>query len=585
MVTVYKTKIFSGDGQTFIRPFILYVPCATATGSSRVTSSYAPWGSGGAAFYLFTEGVKNSETCKVLVDQYCTMWGTGSVAEHAAEAGGMSVVNLCKFIGGLSPAVGQAVRMVFNNNSYIKITINTYSTANSTITASFKFAYYDSSNTLLGTITSGERYDQPAGNTTYATLSYFPFAMPNEQGVYEDTHVRHAIGSSNDSMIAVNANRKVEDGIGQWPLVGPAAGISTAQYTPYQTNIDIATMLNGLIPVDIDDPYVDVPDSTPSGPAQGTGIPANDPVDIPSLPTASAIDTGFISLFNPTLAQVRDLADFMWTNTLFDINNLKKIFANPMDCILGFNMVPVDVPSGGAASVTVGNIVSTVSMNVATSQWVEKSCGSINVDQWIGNYMDFAPDSKYSIYLPYIGIRELSTDDVVGKTITLVYHVDVLSCSCIAFLKCGDSVLYEFAGQCGYSIPVTNNDFTQMIANICRLAVGIGGAVAGGGMSASGVGNMADAVMGLKPEVHRSGSVGGSTGLMGGQTPYLIMELPNLCKPAKQYHYLGYPSFVTKKLNDLSGFASFESVILDGIECTDEERNIILAMCREGIYL
>ena len=124
-----------------------------------------------------------------------------------------------------------------------------------------------------------------------------------------------------------------------------------------------------------------------------------------------------------------------------------------------------------------------------------------------------------------------------------------------------------------------------MIANICRLAIGVGGAVAGGGISAQGVGNMVDAVMGLKPEVHRSGSVGGSTGLMGGQTPYLIMELPNICKPTKQYHYLGYPSFVTKKLGDLSGFASFESVILDGIGCTDEERNMILAMCREGIYL
>ena len=452
--------------------------------------------------------------------------------------------------GSLLPGVTDqrtGIRFTFNNGSYI-IWDSEYSDR-----AIDRLRYYDKNNNLILTAT-GNYYAQ-----------YCPFILP----------------------LPLMFNGELDAyGRGIWGGSKTGAGeVFSFGSTIVEKTGSLFFWYTDLEPVDVDDPYVNIPDSQPSGPAEGTGIPANDPVDIPSLPTASAIDTGFISLFNPTLTQVRDLADFMWTNTLFDVNNLKKIFANPMDCILGFNMVPVDVPSGGTASVTVGNIVSTVSMNVATSQWVEKDCGSINVNQWIGNYMDFAPDSKYSIYLPYIGVRELSTDDLVGKTVKLVYHVDVLSCSCLAFLKCGDSVLYEFAGQCGYSIPVTNNDFTQMIANICRLAVGIGGAAAGGGMSASGVGNMADAVMGLKPQVHRSGSVGGSTGLMGGQTPYLIMELPNICKPTKQYHYLGYPSFVTKKLGDLSGFASFESVILDGIGCTDEERNIILAMCREGIYL
>lgn len=340
----------------------------------------------------------------------------------------------------------------------------------------------------------------------------------------------------------------------------------------------------GTEPIDTDDPYVDIPDSEPSGPAEGSGIPDNDPVDIPDLPTVSAIDTGFVSLFNPTLAEVKSLADYMWTDTLFDVANFQKIFEDPMECILGFNIVPVDVPASGRGYVCVGNIVTTIQMTLATSQWVEVNCGTVDLGLPYGNYLDYAPNTKYSIYLPYIGIKELSTDDVAGKVLTLKYHVDVLSCACIAYLKCGDSVLYQFAGSCGYSIPVTSNDFSRMIGSIIDIGLQVGGAVAGGnGIGA--VGSIAKDVMGLKPDIHRSGSIGSSTGLMGLQVPFLILEIPNACKPKKQYHYLGYPSFVTVKLGDISGFASFENVLLEGIPCTDAEREIILSMCKGGIYL
>ena len=359
--------------------------------------------------------------------------------------------------------------------------------------------------------------------------------------------------------------------------------LTSAQYT------NIKNFLDGVPVVDTDDPYMDIDDSEPSGPAEGSGIPESDPVDIPGLPTVSVTDTGFVGLFNPNLAQVQNLADYMWTG-LFDINTYKKIFADPMDCILGFNMVPVDVPAGSVpVPVRVGNISTGILMYVATSQWVEVDCGSITLELPYGCYLDYAPYSKFSLYLPYIGIVELSTDDVVGKTLTLKYHVDVLSCSCVAFLKCGDSVLYQFTGSCGYSIPLTGDSFKQTVANVVSIAATVGGVVASGGISAPAAvaagASVTSNVMNSKPEIHRSGAIGSSAGLLGLQKPYLIMELPNACKPAKQYHYLGYPGFITVKISNLSGFASFESVILDGIGCTSEERQMIESYCSGGIYV
>ena len=344
------------------------------------------------------------------------------------------------------------------------------------------------------------------------------------------------------------------------------------EYTPY-------------VP-DPNDPYIDVDDSEPSGPAEGTGIPASDPVDIPGLPGFSITDTGFVTLFNPTLTQVKNLADYMW-NGLFDVNNFKKILADPMDCILGFNMVPVAVPSGAAANISIGNLITSVSMNVATGQWVEVDCGSLDIGLPYGSYLDYSPYTKFSIYLPYIGTCELSADDVAGQVLTLKYHVDALSCSCVAYLKCGDHVLYQWTGSCGYSIPVTQNDFSRMIEAVVSLAaagVGGGAAVTGAGLLNAGAA-AAKNVSTLKPEVHRSGAIGSSAGLMGGQTPYLIIEIPNACKPASQYHYTGYPGFITVKVGDLTGYAEFEEIILNGISCTEEERSMIESLCKGGIYV
>ena len=581
LYSTYKVKVYSGDGSTFLRQIILNVPRVKGDGQLAGTGtagsfSRESWG----AFCGVVNTDENWLHTKAEMSPFWTAFYCNSDSTTAAAFfSGGSAINMYNFITPTGPQTNTAIRLVFNNGAYIKITCTDASTFR------YNFAYYDKNDVSYGSITIYLTQNL-SSTSNVSKFCFLPFVYANQDGTITDYKLRTFTDFNTYSACYYDVTYDISRERYTWVVeVTPSTGTPKRGFPTEVAAVDLTNFYQGVKPLDPSDPYSDVPDSEPSGPAAGTGIPANDPVDIPGLPTASAIDTGFISLFNPTLAQVKALADFMWTNTLFDINNLKKIFANPMDCILGFNMVPVDVPSGSLANVTIGNIISTVTMNMATSQWVEKDCGSLNVDQWIGNYMDFAPDSKYSIYLPYIGVRELSTDDLVGKTVKLVYHVDVLSCSCIAFLKCGDSVLYEFAGQCGYSIPVTNTDFTQMIANICRLTIGIGGAVAGGGMSAQGVGNMVDAVMGLKPQIHRSGSVGGSTGLMGGQTPYLIMELPNICKPERQYHYLGYPSFVTKKLGNLSGFASFESVILDGIGCTDEERNIILAMCREGIYL
>lgn len=356
---------------------------------------------------------------------------------------------------------------------------------------------------------------------------------------------------------------------------------------------------NGLQPLDEDDPYPDVPDSDGDDPDDPDGIPTPDPIPIPPDPVIEVTDVGFCTLFAPTKSQLKNLASYMWSG-LFDLNSFRKIFADPMDCILGLNILPFSVQTSGSGVVTVGNISTGITMNIAASQWVTINCGTINMGKVYDTYLDYSPYTKTHIYLPFIGMQELNTDDVAHKDITLKYKVDILSCACIAYLLVDDRVLYQFAGSCGYSVPVTSSNFAEMISNMVTIAASAAAIVATAGAAApvaAGAGgvagiegtmattSLAGSVTSMKPTIKRSGSLGSGAGFMGVQTPYMLLEIPRLCKPARQPHHLGYPSFVTIQVSGLSGLGIFESIILDGVPCTEEERSMLQEIFKGGVYV
>ena len=346
------------------------------------------------------------------------------------------------------------------------------------------------------------------------------------------------------------------------------------------------TLYKDLQPiVESSDPY-DPGGASGSGGGTGSFDGTGDEIGIPSLPTLSAVDAGFITLFNPTLAEMKELSNYMWSD-LFDVNGWKKVFADPMDAILGLSIVPVAVPDAGAKTVKVGNISTGVSMNTAASQYVEVDCGTLNVNEYWGAYLDYDPYTKAEIYLPYIGIHPISTDDIMNKPVHVVYHVDILSGSCCAYVQCGGTVLYSFIGQCSSSIPITGDNWTNVINGAISIAGSIGSMVATGGASAPmGIEQIAStAVNTMKPSVEKSGAMGGTGGMLGVQTPYLILTRPRQALPRDQNIFKGYPSFITEHLGDLTGYTEIDSIHLEGIPATESELSEIESLLKEGVIL
>lgn len=313
-------------------------------------------------------------------------------------------------------------------------------------------------------------------------------------------------------------------------------------------------------------------------------------------PDISATDAGFITLFNPTTAELRQLSDYLWSNA-FDLNAYKKLFNDPMDLFLGLSIIPAAIPDGGRKQIGIGLIDTGIYMTVAGSQWVKVDCGSplnaagnaIAVPNYTGSYMDFDPYTQIELYLPFIGVKTLKADEVMGKMLNVTYWIDILSGACLAWVSVNRVVMYSFMGQCATSIPVASGDWTNIINGVLSVVGGaVGGAVKGGvgGAIAGGVAaSSAVAVNDGKISIERSGSISSAGGLLAPQKPYLIISTPRLCKPAYQNVFEGYPLYVSYYLKYLSGYTEVEVMHLKGIFGTTEELDEIKQLLLAGVIL
>jgi len=437
--------------------------------------------------------------------------------------------------------------------------------------------------------------------------------------------------------------------------------------SPYLPDSISQYILNSYSP----DPYADIPESGPSTPSGTYDFSSSDDISFPALPQLSAVSTGFISLWSPSEEQMLKLSSFMWNADPLTIDFWKKIVADPMKLIYGLNIIPLDLEEmgliDGEGTVVVGLIDTGVLMNHLSAQWVELDCGSITLDETWSAYLDYDPYTKLEVYLPYCGTHPLKVDDFMPGTISLKYHIDLLSGACVAILvstksdKHGDtlnSVVYQFMGNCASQLPVTSEQYADAVRSVIQLAasigtmvaLGAGGAGAGaavastamptawghfdsplhttsalstqvaglvpaedmgpidwrGYMPPAGTPSLAETtskaggtlkkiggihaasaavenVMGIKPNIERSGAIGSTGGLLSVQTPYLILTRPRQARPKDQNKYTGYPSFITETLGDLEGWTIVQAIHLENIACTAEELAEIDELLKSGV--
>lgn len=321
------------------------------------------------------------------------------------------------------------------------------------------------------------------------------------------------------------------------------------------------------------------------------------------------ISSGFITLYNPTRAQMTSFNDWLWTDISDNLSQqIKRVLANPMEAVLFIALAHISPPAGESAKeIKFCGIGTGVYSNYLTKRFVQYDCGSLTIKGDTLTFLDFQPYSKCEIYLPAIGYKELDINDVIDSTITLKYSVDWLSGGCLAQLRMtrgtrrsdGDAeldhnILYEFQGNIYSYLPIAASDWKSFYSNLLSSGSGLAGMLSGSPQGIiGGLANIAGNVMSQQVSVQKSGSVTTSYGYMAQQSISLFITRPILAEPTSFSAYKGYTSNIYRKIGDVRGYIEIDDSTLwigtkgiaegfDGI--TEDEAEMVRAICRSGFY-
>lgn len=347
--------------------------------------------------------------------------------------------------------------------------------------------------------------------------------------------------------------------------------------------------------VDINPDYPPPDDDDTGG--FGSYDDVNDEIDVPPFPTISALGSGLVNLYSPDAAQLQAFSSWLWSASYYD--NVIKNQSSPMENIIAFGFVPINVNTV-SSTFKVGNLDSTLAANACATEYIEIDCGSLDVPEHFGGFLDYNAD--YQIYLPYIGFKPMRADDFTKGNIKVVYHVDILTGNTQAYVVCQNGtrnkhILYSYVGNCFTELPISGANFARMKqGQMTSVMSGVTSLVGAGVSIATGnIGGAVSGVMGAieakqnydlqKPDYEHGGGLSGNA-LFTYRTPYIIQTRYETNYPSNYKSLIGIPSRVYKTLENLSGFTKIESVIVDTLtHCTKEEKENIINILKEGVLL
>ena len=390
----------------------------------------------------------------------------------------------------------------------------------------------------------------PDGTTS--TKTFIPVGTPSENNNGNKTQPVTNTNNSGNTQGNTSANPATVD------LTGLENLIKTLTETISQTGT----------PTDITNP-----DPT------GTG---NTPPVVAPTGSASAL----WSVYNPTQAQLNSFGAWLWSSNFID--QVLKLFNNPMQSIIGVHKIFATPATSGAGNITVGYLSSGVSANLVSNQYTDINCGTVKVSEQFGNVFDYT-DTQIRLYLPFIGIVDLDVSDVMRGSVSVVYHVDVITGACLAEVKItrdgGGGTLYQYAGDAAVRYPISSGSYMGVVAGIASAVGGVASAIMTGGATLPmAAGAIAGGISGAHTQVQHSGNFSGNAGAMGGKKPYLIIERPQTMIADGFASYQGKGANVRRTVGQMSGYFKFSDVHTDSISgAAESEIEAIRAALESGV--
>ena len=433
---------------------------------------------------------------------------------------------------------------------------------------------------LVGT-KSPNKYEIDAFNV----YSYEPPYTFNHQEFYRDPT---CVASSPNQMILPIANMSWDDLASDY-LFGATSmtQLTSADNTPPEDYVGPTPVPDPEEPFDpaTPDPYVPYMDNT------------SDTISIPGNPVVGVSTAGFIHVYKITTSDLDDLGEILFpdmgtpTDIVDAVTKLYNVIANSnlINYVIDCHMIPVTPQIGSNSRIRVGYKRTDIQVPKVTSDYIDATCGSLNIREWFSGYQDYSL-TRARLYLPFIGFVDMKPEFWQSGTISVDYKFNVIDGSFMCYIRStssksslSNSIIAQYGGNACMHFPITGVNYANMVSGI----IGAGVSVATGGATAASIAGGAMSAMNTmiqKGHVQQSNSYNSTASLMGVRYPYLMIERPVPATPSGYGHDNGFPANITTALSGVVGYTEISDIDLSGIPLTQEELEELRGLLKEGVY-
>ena len=162
---------------------------------------------------------------------------------------------------------------------------------------------------------------------------------------------------------------------------------------------------------------------------------------------SASLKYGFVSIYNPTYDEVDELSK----KRFYSVTQEQMLDLSQY--IISFRKLYVDIPQIARELVYFGKYNTNVSSNIITTNFVETDCGTITIDEYNKNSLDYN-GVEIDLYLPFIGNISLNANQVYGKPLRLVYRTNPLNGDCVAVILSGSVQIAYSQGNVSFDVPI-----------------------------------------------------------------------------------------------------------------------------------
>ena len=325
------------------------------------------------------------------------------------------------------------------------------------------------------------------------------------------------------------------------------------------------------------------PDGKPSEPSQEQPNYDNssDDVELPETPSIAA-NGALLSLYLISSDNLQKLADFLWTDNFITVCQ-KYLISNPLDVIISLSYCFVTPTVKNTTQITLHGLSSGASGNLLESQISNVDFGYVDIARNFASFFDYIPKTQINIFLPFIGIRPLDTNLVMGSRLNLTYSFDYLTGSCVAFIRVTKNehsyLAHTFTGNFLSNLPLTAQNFDNIVNTLSSFITAVMSRHATMAVGSLIQHNAYDT------DINQVGSGASVFGAMESKEPYLIITRPSPALTSNYALFKGIPSNISGVIGDFTGFTICRNVLLENIPATNQELELIKVLFSEGVIL